>query len=378
MAQRDVLWERGKQLQENNDYKAAEAVWRQMIALLPEDPTGYNGLGYALSSQGRNAEAEAAYRKSIQADPNYVAPLTNLAMLLAEKEMRVTEAEALYRQALKLDPSNISAKLGLGEIYLYQNRYAEAEDMYRKALEVTPEDARLKEALRSMIELHALHDRSNQSKQTTTPLITAGENLKDAVNSGGSSGTEDASNASQSQKALDEASSSLGATGQGLQSTTPEGKTTGRREDAVAGGSKIFDTKGEKIAAPPVDLRGMGKAPTDVKLLSHIPKNAITDNDKEIKASVDWYSKLESDKADTQQKIANIQKQIENKQGDQGILKMEQTQYTNDLQNIQQNQQRAEDAIKKRLVKLDMPWIETPAPPKTETKPDTATQEKQP
>jgi regulator of replication initiation timing len=91
-----------------------------------------------------------------------------------------------------------------------------------------------------------------------------------------------------------------------------------------------------------------------------------------IKTSVDWYSKLESDKAETKQKIADVQKQIDSKQGDPGILKIEQSQLTNDLQNIQHNQQTAENAIKKQLVKLDMPWIEQPETP------DKGAKEKQP
>jgi hypothetical protein len=202
-------------------------------------------------------------------------------------------------------------------------------------------------------------------------LTSAGESLKDAVNSGGAGAT-NASNSSQTQKALDEANSTKGATGQGLQSTTPEGKTTGQREDAVGGGSKIFDTAGQKIAAPPVDLKGVGKAPAVTKLLSHIPQSDKIKNDPVIKTSVDWYSKLESDKAETKQKIADVQKQIDSKQGDPGILKIEQSQLTNDLQNIQHNQQTAENAIKKQLVKLDMPWIEQPETP------DKGAKEKQP
>jgi hypothetical protein len=57
---------------------------------------------------------------------------------------------------------------------------------------------------------------------------------------------------------------------------------------------------------------------------------------------------------------------------------MEQTQLTNDLQILQQNQQKAEDAIKKQLKNLSVQWIDEPAPPKTETQPDTAIKEKQP
>ncbi|HME59568.1 MAG TPA: tetratricopeptide repeat protein [Terracidiphilus sp.] len=409
-AQIHALWERGSQLRKSGDYKAEEAIWRQVIALDPTIPEAYSNLGTTIRGQGRLTDALEAYQKATQLNPKdadsqyWVGDILMLNWRYAEAETalrralqlnpndwnaetdlgrtlwglgRPVEAEAAYQKAVQLNPKESFPHYELGIMLERQKRYAEAEAAYRRALELSPGDADYQHALQYVMDLDT-KARQQQASQPATPLITAGENLRDAPNSGGGSGAGDTSSSSQSQKALDEANSTRGATGQGLQSTTPEGKTTGRREDAVAGGSKIFDTAGPKIEAPPVDLRGMGKAPTDVKLLSHIPKNAVTANDKEIKASVDWYSKLESDKVETQQKIANIQKQIDSKQGNPGILKMEQTQLTNDLQNIQQNQQRAEDAIKKRLVKLDMPWVESPALPKTETKPDSATQEKQP
>jgi tetratricopeptide (TPR) repeat protein len=379
-AQEDALWERGNQLLNSNDYKAAEAIWRQVIALDPEQSEAYGNLGYALSMLNRDAEAVEAYRKSIQGNPNNTFFMIRLGISL-EVLKRYAEAEQVYRQGMKIEPGDTysrSCGIRLGYAMAHQNRFAEAEDLYRKSLAITPGDASLQHALEYVMDLETKARQQEQASQQATPLITAGENLKDAVNSGGGSGATNASNSSQSQKALDEANSTRGATGQGLQSTTPEGKTTGRREDAVGGGSKIFDTKGEKIAASPIDLRGMGKAPAVVKLLSHIPQNDKVKNDPVIKTSVDWYSKLENDKADRQQKIAEVQQQIDNKQGDPSILKMEQTQLTNDLQILQQNQQKAEDAIKKQLKNLSVQWIDEPAPPKTETQPDTAIKEKQP
>jgi len=409
-AQTLALWERGSQLRKSGDYKAEEAVWRQVIALDPTIPEAYSNLGTALRGQGRLTNALEAYQKATQLNPKdadsqyWVGSILMLNWRYAEAETalrqalqlnpndwnaetdlgrtlwglgRPVEAEAAYKKAAQLNPKESFPHYELGIMLERQKRYAEAEAAYRKALELSPGDADYQHALQYVMDLETKAQQQGQASQPAKPLITSGEDLRDAPNSGGS-GTTNASSSSQSQKALDEASSSLGATGQGLQSTTPEGKTTGRREDAVAGGSKIFDTTGPKIEAPPVDLRGVGKAPAVAKLLSHIPKNAVTTNDKEINASITWYSELESNKAEKQQQIADIQKQIDSKQGDPATLEIRKNQYKTDIQNLGQDQQRAEDAIKKRLVKLDMPWIETPAPPKTETKPDTATQEKQP
>jgi tetratricopeptide (TPR) repeat protein len=394
--QEDALWGRGKQLQKDEDFKAAEAIWHQVIALDLQNSGAYFNLGLALSeqhqyteaeaafrqavqldpkdsdaeyelgdvldAQQRYAEAEAAYRQAVQLDPKDAASEFKLGYVLAAQH-RYAEAETAFRQAIQLDPKEAAPEFQLGYALEVQKRYAEAEAAYRKALELSPDNMIFKFSLHHMIDLQAKVPQQEQASQPATPAATAGEELKDALNSGNSTGTGNAANSSPSQKALDEANSTKGATGQGLQSTTSEGTITGTREDAIAGGNKIWDTKGEKIAAPPVDLRGVGKAPALATLLSHISQDDKVKNDQVIKTSVAWYSKLESDKAETKQKIADVQKQIDSKQGDPGILKIEQSQLTNDLQNIQHNQQTAENAIKKQLVKLDMPWIEQPETP---------------
>jgi tetratricopeptide (TPR) repeat protein len=375
-AQEDALWEQGNQLLNSNNYKAAEAIWRQVIALDPEQSEAYGNLGYALSMLHRDGEAVEAFRKSIQGNPNNTFFVIRLGISL-EVLKRYAEAEQVYRQGMKIEPSDSysrSCGIRLGYALAHQNRFAEAEDLYRKSLAITPGDASMQHALDYVMDLET-KARQQQASQQATPLIQAGENLKDAVNSGTPNSGATSSDTTSSggggkQKTTSEALSNL--------NTTLSGLNQGGSENASAGSRPIFDSNGPKTEAPPVDLRGVGKAPAVVKLLSHIPMNDTTANDKEIKASVDWYSKLESDKSDRQQKIAEVQKQIDIKQGDPVILKIEQDQLSYELQSLQQNQQRAEDAIKKRLKNLSMQWIDEPAPPVTETKPDTGTKEKQP
>lgn len=310
-AQINVLWAQGTELHKNNDYKGAEAVWRQVLVVDPQNAAAYSNLGLALRLQRRYAEAETAYRKSLEISPS---------------------------------PGNPDAQ----------------------------------DALQVVIDLERQAQQQEQASQPATPAVTDGEELKDALNSGDSTGTGDATNSSPSHEAMDEANSTTVDTDHGLQSTTPEGKITGQNEDVGGGGNKIWDTTGEKSAVSPVDLRGVGKAPSVAKLLSHIPQNDKVKNDKLIQASVTWYGILENTKAETQQNITNIQQQIDNKQGNLYILKIEQTSYTNALKIIDQNQEKAEDVIKKELKNLSMEWVDAPAQQGSETKPDTATNEKQP
>jgi tetratricopeptide (TPR) repeat protein len=362
----------GNVLEDQNRYVEAEAAYRRALQLETNGSSGLrssglDGLGDALRDQGRNTEAEDAFRQSIQSDPKNLAPVVDLALLL-EKQGRGAEAESVYRQAIQIQTDNWRLRMDLGDLLGDEKRYAEAEDMYHKALEISPGNQVLIGGLDMLTEKETKARQQGQASPPATPAVQGGEKPKDALNSGGGSpgggpGNGDTGNATPSQKALDEANSARGATVHGLHGTN---------EDAGGGGSKIFDTPGEKIEAPPVDLRGVGKAPAVAALLAHIPQNDKVKNDSVIQTSVAWYSAQESARIETQQKIADVQKQIDNKQGDPGILKIEQTQYTNELATIQQNQKTAEDAIKKQLITLDLPWIEQPETP------DSKNKEKQP
>jgi len=91
---------------------------------------------------GRYEEAEAAYRKAIEIDPNVAYPWNNLGYLLQEYLGRYQEAEAAHRKAIKIDPNDANSWNGLGNLLQYYlGRYEEAETAYRKAIEIDPNDA---------------------------------------------------------------------------------------------------------------------------------------------------------------------------------------------------------------------------------------------
>ncbi|MCX7099828.1 MAG: tetratricopeptide repeat protein [Methylococcales bacterium] len=121
-----------------NDYEAAEAAYRQAVAIKPDDVATWNNLGTALSDLRRYPEAETAYRKALELDPEDVIAWYNLGNAL-NNQNRYPEAEAAYRKALELDPEYVYAWNGLGLMLNNQSRYPEAEAAYRKALELDPE-----------------------------------------------------------------------------------------------------------------------------------------------------------------------------------------------------------------------------------------------
>jgi Flp pilus assembly protein TadD len=345
----------GSTLSDEHKNTEAEAVLRRAVELNPNDSTGQEILGYVFRDENRFAEAEASYRKAVALNPGDDKAEYGLGMSLWG-QFRVADAEAAFRKAAELNPNDYDNEMLLGTMLTVENRPSEAEAAYRKALAAKPGDTKAQSALDSALR------KESQQVSTAAPAMTSGETLHDVPNSGnaGSDSSSAGAGGGTQQKGMSEALSN--------RDTTTEGLNSGSPEEAAAGSRQIIDNIAPGTHAPPVDLRGVGKAPAVAALLSHIPQDDRVRNDDVIKTSVAWYSKLESDKAETQQKIADVQKQIDSKQGDPGILKIEQAQYTNDLQKIQQNQQTAQDAIKKQLVKLDLPWIENPAPPETKAK----------
>lgn len=79
---------------------AADAVPQRQIAI-------------SLEQQGKNAEAEAAWRNVLQSNPHSAEAYAHLGFLKAHEE-RYTEATPLYRKALALNPAMPGLRLNLG------------------------------------------------------------------------------------------------------------------------------------------------------------------------------------------------------------------------------------------------------------------------
>ena len=95
----------------------------------------YN-LGCSLLRQGRKARALDILESAAAADAGFAAPRILMGHLLLEGggEDDVLRAEECFRRALQMEPKNASARSGLGESLLRQNRVAEAEAEFEEAV----------------------------------------------------------------------------------------------------------------------------------------------------------------------------------------------------------------------------------------------------
>lgn len=111
---------------ENLRYGKAEEHYRAAVKADPGNFRALNNLGLVLKSQGKKAEAEAAFLRAVELNPDYAAARGNLGTLYFERE----EWEAALREftaALEIDPGGM-ARFHIPKAYCLRrlNRPAEA------------------------------------------------------------------------------------------------------------------------------------------------------------------------------------------------------------------------------------------------------------
>ncbi|MGH9687812.1 MAG: tetratricopeptide repeat protein [Candidatus Acidiferrales bacterium] len=92
-------------------------------------------LGSIYARQKKYDQAEAQYKKVLGVNPDNAEGLNDYGYMLADRGVRVTEATSLIQRALKQDPSNGAYLDSLGWAYFKQNRLTQAEQYLRKAIE---------------------------------------------------------------------------------------------------------------------------------------------------------------------------------------------------------------------------------------------------
>jgi tetratricopeptide (TPR) repeat protein len=106
----------------DSDISRAESLFLQASALDADDA-------------GESAEAEALYRRALEADPYLVAALINLGNLHYSRN-RLTEALALYEQAISLAPDYFEAHYNRANVLHDAGRFEQAAASYAAALEL--------------------------------------------------------------------------------------------------------------------------------------------------------------------------------------------------------------------------------------------------
>jgi len=130
----------GRQYERENDFRAAEGLYKKAIALEPEWSWPYGSLGnlLVLHSIGRSEEAMSALQKCIKLDPTWGRPYSIMAVLL-RAEKRYEEALVPAELALEYWPDSIVPLNNYANLLVDLKRYDEAEVYYRRAIESFPD-----------------------------------------------------------------------------------------------------------------------------------------------------------------------------------------------------------------------------------------------
>lgn|SRR5574341_241250 len=152
-------------------FTEAENFARRATQLVPNNAIAFDRVGVAMTARGiYNAEAEAAFRKATELDPNFVVARVHLAGVLfrlnrgdeanalyrsateqatdaptlvliagaMQSQQRWPDSEPVLRRALELDPKNPGALFLMGRFYSVTQRYPEAAGILKTAAELNP------------------------------------------------------------------------------------------------------------------------------------------------------------------------------------------------------------------------------------------------
>jgi hypothetical protein len=117
--------------------KAIESQ-RKLATERPQDPAVLNDLGNLLLLAEQPAQAEEAYRKALELDPDKVTALFNLALLQQQRGER-REALSLYKKVVSLQPDHAWAHYQIGTLYESWDETSKAVAEYARAFALDPQ-----------------------------------------------------------------------------------------------------------------------------------------------------------------------------------------------------------------------------------------------
>lgn len=118
--------------------ESARTHYEIATRLDPTDHRMYYNLGLTLDLLDRDAEAEAAFRQSVQVKPDYVNGLRSLAGFLYDRR-RPAEAVPLFDELVRLEPRNPEWYFGLGLSTLNSGLWDRARDSLLVVVQAQPE-----------------------------------------------------------------------------------------------------------------------------------------------------------------------------------------------------------------------------------------------
>jgi tetratricopeptide (TPR) repeat protein len=144
----------------SNTSRGSEAIklLQDAEAKFPNEDAITFELGAVFDKLKRYAEAEAAFRKLIDRDPEHAAALNYLGYMFAERGERLDESVTLLNRAIKLEPHNGSFLDSLGWAYYKMGKFDLAEQHLRRAAEQLPTNSVIQDHYGDVLARLGRHD----------------------------------------------------------------------------------------------------------------------------------------------------------------------------------------------------------------------------
>lgn len=111
---------------------------QRAVELDPLSPIRHTILGQTYAGLGRFDDAEAAFFKAVEIDPEFSYAYTNLGYLERYSKGKLHEAARWFREAIALDPGATGAMVSLGNTYLDLGDVKRAEFWIKQAVRIAP------------------------------------------------------------------------------------------------------------------------------------------------------------------------------------------------------------------------------------------------
>lgn len=120
----------------------AEKIYRQAIDIAPNNAEALTALSFVLvqprtgaSNATRFTDAESFARRATQFQPKSAIAFDRLGVAMMARGLFNNDTEAAFRRALELDPNFLVAQVHLARVLRHMNRPSEAEPLYKSAID---------------------------------------------------------------------------------------------------------------------------------------------------------------------------------------------------------------------------------------------------
>ena len=123
-------------------WEDAEKIYRQAVEMAANDPEALTALSFVLvqprtgaSNAKRFADAELFARRATRLQPNNAIAFDRLGVAMVARSIFNSETEAAFRRSMELDPNFLVAQVHLANVLRHMNRQSEADTLYKSAID---------------------------------------------------------------------------------------------------------------------------------------------------------------------------------------------------------------------------------------------------